>query len=104
MVLVPLIVKRITDEKSTKAKELLRLIGMSDFVFWFSHFINYFFIILVHTIVVTAVVFGLKVSFFPLSSWFLFALGFLMYGVQLILFSMLITTVFNRYVSLLLED
>src|SRR5699024_5922400 len=37
---VPIIVKRITDEKSAKVKEMLRMIGMSDFVFWSSHFIN----------------------------------------------------------------
>lgn len=99
IVLVPLIVKRITDEKSTKAKELLRLIGMSDFVFWFSHFLNYLIIVILHTIIVTAVLFTLHVSIFSYTSPFLFALGFFMFGVQMIFFSMLITTIFNRYVQ-----
>ena len=98
VLLVPLIVKRITDEKSTKAKELLRLIGMADFVFWLAHFLNYFIIVLFHSIIVTILFFVLKVSVFTLSSPFIFWIGFLLFGAQMILFSMLITTIFNRFV------
>ena len=92
----PLIVKRITDEKSTKAKELLRLIGMSDFVFYYAHFLNYFFLILIHAICITIIVFVFSVPLYSLSSPFVFALGIILWGSQLILFSMFVTTIFNR--------
>ncbi|XP_054159969.1 ABC transporter ced-7-like [Oppia nitens] len=50
VVLCPLIVKRITDEKAAKAKEMLRMIGMSDWVFWSSHFVSFFIVMVFHSI------------------------------------------------------
>lgn len=96
----PLIVKRITDEKSTKAKELLKMIGMSDYVFWITHFLNYLIIILVHSIAF-AFIFTGNGTIFPRSSTFLSFFIFLLFGMQLILFFMLLSTFFNRYLNYL---
>ena len=94
----PLIVKRITDEKAAKAKEMLRMMGMSDWVFWGSHFINFFTIMIPQSLIVTLLMFygfgGLP--WFLWSSGWLFFLGMLLYNITTILSSMLLTTVFNR--------
>ncbi|KAH9405759.1 hypothetical protein TYRP_014055, partial [Tyrophagus putrescentiae] len=92
----PLIVKRITDEKATKAKELLRLIGMSDFVFYYAHFLNYMALLLVHAILATIIVFAFPAALYSASSPLVFFLGYLIWGAQLILFSHFVTTIFNR--------
>lgn len=92
----PLIVKRITDEKATKAKELLRLIGMSDFVFYYAHFLNYMALILVHAILATIIVFAFPAPLYSASSPLIFFIGYLLWGAQLILFSHFVTTIFNR--------
>lgn len=96
-IVCPLIVKRITDEKSTKAKELLKMIGMSDCVFWIAHFLNYFIIILIHSIAFAYIFNVGQSSIFPHSSAILSFIIFLLFGMQLILFFMLISTFFNRY-------
>lgn len=91
----PLIVKRITDEKAGKVKEMLRLLGMADIVFWSGHFLNYLLIITFHAIVLVLLLFH-STTLLVHSSPFLGFLFFLVYGIQLTLFSMLVTTVWNR--------
>lgn len=98
VIMCPLIVKRITDEKVAKAKEMLRMIGMSDWVFWSSHFISFFLIMLFHSILFT-IFFCIGFGGDPLitySSGFLFFVILVLYSVQSLLFCMTITTVFNR--------
>lgn len=102
ILLCPLIVKRVTDEKSTKSKEMLRMIGMWDFVFWFSHFLNYFIGILIHSIVITMLLCCFSNSFVKFSSPVLIFVMLVQFGIQMILFSMLITTIMNRCVLILL--
>ena len=92
----PLIVKRITDEKDSKVKEMLRMIGMSDLVFWSSHFISYFVIVIIQAFIFVFIFFSFQNSVVNHSSMSLFVIFFIIYGAQLILFSMLITTIFNR--------
>ncbi|KAL1427721.1 hypothetical protein MTO96_017157 [Rhipicephalus appendiculatus] len=50
--LVPfcLFVARVTDEKATGVKEMLRLVGVNDWVYWASHYLSSFFM---HLIIVT---------------------------------------------------
>ncbi|XP_075741577.1 phospholipid-transporting ATPase ABCA3-like [Rhipicephalus microplus] len=50
--LVPfcLFVARLTDEKATGVKEMLRLVGVNDWVYWASHYLSSFFM---HLIIVT---------------------------------------------------
>ncbi|CAG2117255.1 unnamed protein product, partial [Medioppia subpectinata] len=98
VVMCPLIVKRITDEKVAKAKEMMRMIGMSDWVFWMSHFISYFIIMVFQSIVFTAFFcmgFGGDPIINFTSATIFFAI-LLIYCIQSILFCMTITTIFNR--------
>lgn len=91
----PTIVNRITHEKNTKARELLRLAGLSDFVYWLSHFIYSLVIVCFHAVGFCYFFFKYNPSY-QNTSITLFAFVFLLFGCQTILFSMLITTVFNR--------
>ena len=100
VLLCPLIVKRIADEKATKARELLRMSGMSDVVFWTAHFLNYFLVIVMQAVVFTAVLCFSDRKLMQHSSSVLFFQFVLLYGAQLVLFSMLISVVFSRFVSI----
>ncbi|CAG2161807.1 unnamed protein product [Oppiella nova] len=98
VVMCPLIVKRITDEKVAKAKEMMRMIGMSDWVFWSSHFISYFLIMVFQSVMFTIFYcagFGGDPVISYTSGSLFFAILFI-YSIQSILFCMTITTIFNR--------
>ena len=98
VVICPLIVKRITDEKVAKAKEMLKMMGLSDWVFWGSHFLNFFSVMLVQSALITTFLFvgfgGLP--FFLWSNGFIFFISMVMFNISTILSCMLLTTVFNR--------
>ncbi len=96
VLVVPLIVKRITDEKDGKVKEMLRMIGMSDLVFWSAHFVSFFVILVVQAAIFVYLFFLMEEPIVQQSSITFFFAFFLCYGAQLILFAMLITTIFNR--------
>ena len=98
IIMCPLIVKRICDEKVAKAKEMLKMMGMSDWVFWGSHFINYFtimFIQSIFTIIFLCYGFG-GLPYIVYSNPFIFFISLVLFNVSTILSSMLLTTVFNR--------
>lgn len=100
ILVIPIIVKRITDEKASKAKELLSMMGMSNFGYYSSHFINFFIILMFHGLVFTYILFYSSYSAFKYTSPLVFILGFALFSAQVILFSILVTTVFNRYVTI----
>lgn len=94
----PLIVKRIADEKYVKAKEMMRMIGMSDWVFWLSQFVSFFSIMLVHNIIFLLIFyigFGGEPIYHYMSVTLFIAI-LLVYNVQNLLYNMLISTVFNQ--------
>ncbi|KAI2807884.1 hypothetical protein RDWZM_005336 [Blomia tropicalis] len=91
-----MIVKRITDEKESQVKEMLRMIGMSDIVFWTSHYLNYLLFIILQAFVLIFIFYNLEVPIITNSSEIIIFGFLLIYGTQLILFSMTITTIFNR--------
>ena len=98
IIMCPLIVKRICDEKVAKAKEMLKMMGMSDWVFWGSHFINYFtimFIQSIFTMLLYCYGFG-RIPYVMYSNAFIFFISLVLFNVSTILSSMLLTTVFNR--------
>ena len=98
IVICPLIVKRITDEKVAKAKEMLRMMGMSDWVFWGSHFINFFVVMFVQSLVITfLMIYGFfGVTAIRCSNFLIFFISSVLFNANSILSSMLLTTVFNR--------
>ncbi|CAG2169599.1 unnamed protein product [Oppiella nova] len=103
IVLCPLIVRRVTNEKSIKVKELMRMMGMSDWVFWSSHFINYLIVMSVHTFIFTmlwcygfpAIGVGDGRALFHLINAILFFIIVLIFCIQTILFCMAFSTLFN---------
>ena len=93
----PFIVKRISDEKVAKAKEMLKMMGMSDWVFWSSHFINYFTVTMFHSIIFT-ICFCVGFGNDPIIKYSDPSLVFvilIIFNCQTILFCMLISTVIN---------
>ena len=98
VILCPLIVKRIADEKVAKAKEMLKMMGMSDWVFWSSHFLNYLTVMTFHSIIFVicfCVGFGGD-SIINHSDPSLVFVILMIFNCQAILFCMLIATIINR--------
>ena len=103
IVFCPLIVKRITDEKANKIKELLKMMGMSDWVFWTSHFIYYLMIVSIHSLFFTfllcigpqTILIGGGDAIFSGVDWYIFFTILMIFCVQTILFYMVFTTIFK---------
>ena len=98
VILCPLIVKRIADEKVAKAKEMLKMMGMSDWVFWSSHFLNYLTVMTFHSIIFVicfCIGFGGE-SIINHSDPSLVFVILMIFNCQAILFCMLIATIINR--------
>ncbi|XP_054165011.1 phospholipid-transporting ATPase ABCA3-like [Oppia nitens] len=54
VVMIVLLIKSIVDEKVNRAREMLRLMGMSDWIYYFSQFANTFTIMAVQSLLLTA--------------------------------------------------
>src|SRR5882757_8400191 len=92
IIMCPLIVKRICDEKVAKAKEMLKMMGLSDWVFWGSHFINFFVVMLVQSLLIViffCVGFG-GIPFIVYSNALLFLIALVLYNASTILSCMLL--------------
>lgn len=94
VLICPLIVKRICDEKSTKAKELLSMMGMSNSMYYLSHYLSYIIILIVQALVITILLHFFEVIIY--TNIILIFLGLVLFVSQLILFSMLIATIISR--------
>ncbi|CAG2172273.1 unnamed protein product, partial [Oppiella nova] len=112
IVLCPLIVRRVTNEKSIKVKELMRMMGMSDWVFWSSHLINYLIVMSVHTFIFTmlwcygfpAIGVGDGRALFHLINPILFFIIVFIFCIQTNLFCMAFSTLFNGPVVSVIDD
>lgn len=91
----PFIVLRLCQEKCSQAKEMLRLIGLSDFMYWLSHFTFCLITFLLQAIFFWYIFF-INTPLTEHSSATLFVCAFLLFSCQAILYSMLITTIINR--------
>lgn len=92
LLVIPLLVKTITDEKANKSKELLSMMGMSDVCYYSSHFINFLLVMVFHALVMMVLLFWTSLSIFKSASPGLFFLAFLLFAVQSILMSFTIST------------
>lgn len=90
----PLVVMKIAEERSSKTKELLKMIGLGDFVFWFAHFVDHFVVFFCHGIIFTIVLWATKV--FTYSLFLLFFIQFTLFAVQLTLFTFFMVTLFSK--------
>ena len=103
IVTFPVIVKRVTEEKLNKSRELFRMMGMSDWVYWLTTVISYLVIVLIQMVIITAM-FSIKfpqsdtVSFsaMPLFNPILAFVIFALYGLSFILFALLVAIPFSR--------
>jgi ATP-binding cassette subfamily A (ABC1) protein 3 len=83
----------ITQEKASKAREGMKIMGLSDSPYWISWFIYYFSVCLVISILCSIL---LSLALFPNSSWFYLFLYLFLYGMSLFSFSVLIASFLQR--------
>jgi ATP-binding cassette subfamily A (ABC1) protein 3 len=83
----------ITQEKASKAREGMKIMGLSDSPYWISWFIYYFSVCLVISILCSIL---LTLALFPNSSWFYLFLYLFLYGMSLFSFSVLIASFLQR--------
>ncbi|GFR10884.1 ATP-binding cassette sub-family A member 3 [Trichonephila clavata] len=93
------IVRRVIEEKANGSKELLKMMGMTDFTYWASTFMNYFISALI-TIFIITVIFKIPFKngtvFMKNSEFFLTFIVLLLFMTSLILFCMLFSIFFKR--------
>ncbi|XP_042898603.1 phospholipid-transporting ATPase ABCA3 isoform X2 [Parasteatoda tepidariorum] len=95
------LVRRIIEEKSNGSKELLKMMGMTDFVYWISTFMNYFVIAFITTLIIT-IVYKVPLKnatvFMKHTEFCLLFLMLLLFMASLILFCMAFSIFFNKAV------
>ncbi|CAN7995326.1 unnamed protein product [Ixodes hexagonus] len=101
LVFSPIYVRRIITEKSSRVRELMRMMGLSDWVYWIGTFASGFLVLAV-TSVISLVLFKIEVA--PMAAVLLYSdfslLLFIMllYSTAAILFLLLFTVLFNNAV------
>ncbi|CAL1280712.1 unnamed protein product [Larinioides sclopetarius] len=93
------IVRRVIEEKANGSKELLKMMGMTNYTYWTSTFVNYFmigFIIFLIVSIVFKVPLKNKIIYLEYSDFMLVLLIHLLFIASLILFCMAFTVFFNR--------
>ena len=95
MYLVPVfrLISRIVSEKETKAREGMKMMGLTDFPYWLSWFVYYFLIMTIISLVSLLLVARNVFEFSNKGFIFLF---FWLYGASLFGFSLLISSMFSR--------
>ncbi|XP_054707778.1 phospholipid-transporting ATPase ABCA3-like [Uloborus diversus] len=92
-------VRRVTEEKSNRTKELLKMMGMKDLIYWSSTFTN-FFSVGAFSMLIIAIVYKSPVKcsmvFLENTDFFLLFILLLLFMAQLILFCFAFTTFFNK--------
>ncbi|XP_067138203.1 LOW QUALITY PROTEIN: phospholipid-transporting ATPase ABCA3-like [Centruroides vittatus] len=99
IVFIPLMVKRIVDEKANRAKEMMKLMGMSNFTYWGSVFLVNFIFMAVISLLVTmlySIEFVSGRSVIANTSVSLFFIFLLFYSAAAIIFCFVLTTVCNK--------
>ncbi|XP_045030700.1 ABC-type organic anion transporter ABCA8 [Daphnia magna] len=84
----------IVGEKEKKIKEGLRMMGLSDSVYWLSWFLVYMVFVIALTLVATGVLYGMKV--FQKSNVGLIYLLFILYDISILMLAFLMTTFFDK--------
>ncbi|XP_070383250.1 phospholipid-transporting ATPase ABCA3-like isoform X2 [Dermacentor albipictus] len=101
LVFSPVYVRRVISEKSSRVRELMRMMGLSDWVYWIGTFASGFLVLAV-TLTISLILFKIPVA--PLAAVLLYSdfslLLFicLIYATSAILFLLLFTVIFNSAV------
>ncbi|KAF8767183.1 ATP-binding cassette sub-family A member 3 like protein [Argiope bruennichi] len=93
------IVSRVTEEKSNRSKEFLKMMGMTDFTYWASTFMNYFIIGFVSMLIITIVYkapLNFSAVYIRFTDFMVLLIILSLYMASLILFCMLFSMFFNR--------
>jgi len=99
IVTFPIIVKRVTEEKMNKSREMFRMMGMSDWVYWLTTILMYLIILEVQCLII-AIMFSIKFSGWfavinainPVLTFFILTI----YGINFVLFALLVAIPFSR--------
>lgn len=101
LVFSPIYVRRVISEKSSRVRELMRMMGLSDWVYWIGTFASGF-LVLAITLTISLILFKIPVA--PLAAVLLYSdfslLLFicLIYATSAILFLLVFTVIFNSAV------
>ena len=87
------LISNIVSEKETKARESMKMMGLSDFSYWLSWFVYYFLIVLIISIASTII---LSANVFKYSNKGIIFLYFFIYGLSLFGLCILIQAFFSR--------
>ena len=87
------LISNIVSEKETKARESMKMMGLSDFSYWLSWFVYYFIIVLIISIACTII---LSANVFKYSNRGIIFLYFFIYGLSLFGLCILIQAFFSR--------
>jgi ATP-binding cassette subfamily A (ABC1) protein 3 len=87
------LIQRIVNERETKAREIMKIMGLTDLSYWFSWFIYYFSISTVISLLTTII---LCTKVFPNSNWFLIFVLFWIYGISLFGYAVFVFGIFSR--------
>ena len=87
------LISNIVSEKETKARESMKMMGLSDFSYWLSWFVYYFIIVLIISIACTII---LSANVFKFSNRGIIFLYFFIYGLSLFGLCILIQAFFSR--------
>lgn len=85
-------IMRIVSEKYSKIREVMRMMGLSDTIYWLSWFIFYTIIVTIISIASTAIICS---KVFPHSNWGLILLFFWLYGMSLFGYIIFIQSLFS---------
>uniref|UniRef100_T1JTR1 ABC transporter domain-containing protein n=1 Tax=Tetranychus urticae TaxID=32264 RepID=T1JTR1_TETUR len=97
------IIKRITSEKSNQIREMYRITGLMDWIYWFAHLADHYAIFLVQALIVTGL-FTMKIingnaCVFNYSSYSLVFFITALWGLNFTLSALALSIPFNRPIS-----
>ncbi|XP_076318605.1 phospholipid-transporting ATPase ABCA3-like isoform X2 [Tachypleus tridentatus] len=99
LILCPVIVRRIVDEKSRGAKEMMHMMGLNDWCYWSATFFNNFLVMLFISIIITILFkinFTKDIAVLYHTDGFLLFIILLLYSAATTLFCITISTFFNK--------
>jgi len=86
------LIHNIVNEKQQKVRELMKMMGLTDFPYWLSWFCYYLVIITILSILMTIIM----IPMFPNSNKFLIFVYFWLYGMALFSYSVFISSFFSN--------
>jgi ATP-binding cassette subfamily A (ABC1) protein 3 len=94
VVTFPMIIKRLADEKVNGAREMFKMFGLNDWIYWGGNFIHHFsFLFVIGFVMICFMYFG---GIFKHSNFLIIQIFMLVYVVQSVLLAFLVSILFNR--------